>query len=52
GKMTISVTNTEYKTFNGVKLPVKLVMDTGQFKINTEISETKVNQGLTLDAIK
>lgn len=52
GKVTISVTNTEYKTFQGVKLPVKLVMDTGQLKINTEISETKVNQGLTLDAIK
>lgn len=52
GKIMISVTNTEYKIFNGVKLPVKLLMDTGQFKINTEISETKVNQGLTLDDIK
>lgn len=52
GKMTIVITNTEYKTFNGVKLPVKLIMDTGQFKINTEIADTKVNQGLKLDDIK
>ncbi|HEY1019679.1 MAG TPA: hypothetical protein VGE25_11800, partial [Sediminibacterium sp.] len=52
GNATITITNTEYKSYNGVKLPVKMTLDTGQFKINTEISEVKVNQGLKLDDLK
>jgi predicted Zn-dependent peptidase len=52
GKSTIQLTTAEFKTFNGVKLPVKQTLDTGQFKINIEIADTKVNQGLKLDDLK
>ncbi len=52
GKATIQLTTTEFKTVNGVKLPVKQTLDTGQFKINIEIADTKVNQGLKLDDLK
>lgn len=52
GKATIQLITTEFKTVNGVKLPVKQTLDTGQFKINIEIADTKVNQGLKLDDLK
>jgi hypothetical protein len=52
GKGTLQLTTTEFKTINGVKIPIKQIMDTGQFKINIEISDTKVNQGLKLDDLK
>lgn len=52
GKATIQITNTEFKTVNGVKIPVKQLFDTGQFKINIEITDVKMNQGLKLDDLK
>lgn len=52
GNATITITNTEFKSYNGVKLPVKTTLDTGQFKINIELAEVKVNQGLKLDDLK
>ncbi len=52
GKIILQLTNSEFKTFNGVKLPVKQTLDTGQFKINIEIADTKLNQGLKLDDLK
>ena len=51
-KMLTQLTTTEFKTVNGVKLPVKQTLDLGQTKINIEISDTKVNQGLKLDDLK
>lgn len=52
GKLNITISNTEYKTVNGVKLPIKQTLDTGQFKINIEISDLKVNQGLKMEDLK
>ncbi|MES2006126.1 MAG: pitrilysin family protein [Bacteroidota bacterium] len=52
GNVTVSITTTEYKTFNGVKLPVKQILDAGQFKLNFDIKEVKVNQGLKADDLK
>lgn len=52
GNATITITNTEFKSYNGVKLPIKTTLDTGQFKINIELADVKVNQGLKLDDLK
>ena len=52
GKLTITISNAEYKTANGVKLPIKQTLDTGQFKINIDITDLKVNQGLKMDDLK
>lgn len=52
GNATITITNTEFKSYNGVKLPIKSTLDTGQFKINIELADVKVNQGLKLDDLK
>ena len=52
GKSTVQITTSEFKTVNGVKLPVKQTFDTGQFKINIEIADIKVNQGLKHDDLK
>jgi zinc protease len=52
GKMTTSITTSEFKTYNGVKLPVKQVFDAGAFKLNIEIKDVKVNQGLKLEDLK
>lgn len=38
GNATITITNTEFKSYNGVKLPIKSTLDTGQFKINIELA--------------
>ncbi len=52
GKATVVILTSEYKTFNGVKLPVKQIFDAGQFKINIDIADVKVNQGLKIDDLK
>ncbi len=52
GKSTTSITTSEFKTVNGVKLPVKQVFDAGAFKLNIEVKDVKVNQGLKLDDLK
>jgi predicted Zn-dependent peptidase len=46
GKMNITTSFKEYKTFEGVKIPTKLVVDLGQFKQDITIESVKVNQGL------
>jgi zinc protease len=52
GKITTSITTSEFKTYNGVKLPAKQVLDAGAFKLNIEIKDVKVNQGLKLEDLK
>ncbi|MEO8174342.1 MAG: pitrilysin family protein [Sediminibacterium sp.] len=52
GKVTTSITTSEFKVYNGVKLPVKQIFDAGAFKLNIEIKEVKVNQGLKVDDLK
>ncbi len=50
--IVVSVTNKEFKTINGVKIPVKLTIDQGPLKINIDITDLKVNQGLKVEDIK
>lgn len=52
GKATITIANTAFKEINGIKFPVKQVFDTGQFKINIDIADIKLNQGLKQDDLK
>jgi hypothetical protein len=52
GKMVIQLITTEFKDFNGIKLPVKQVYDVVQAKFNINFSDIKVNQGLSLDDLK
>ncbi|MBV9987266.1 MAG: insulinase family protein [Chitinophagaceae bacterium] len=42
----------EYKTYNGVKIPVKMLIEQGPVKIDFNITEVKVNQGLSLDQLQ
>jgi zinc protease len=42
----------EYKTYNGVKVPVKLLLEQGALKINFEVTDVKVNQGLKIDDLQ
>jgi zinc protease len=52
GKITQSVTTLAYKTYNGVQLPVKQLMEVSTFKIDFDITDVKVNSGLKLDDLK
>ncbi|MDI9366352.1 MAG: pitrilysin family protein [Flavobacterium sp.] len=52
GKVTVSTYYNEYKTFNGVQIPVKIVLDQGPLKINFEITDVKINQGLKAEDLK
>ena len=52
GKVMVQTFFNEYKTVNGIKVPVKMLLDQGQFKINLEITDIKVNQGLKAEDIK
>ncbi|MEO7531925.1 MAG: pitrilysin family protein [Sediminibacterium sp.] len=52
GKATTSIITSEFKTVNGVKLPVKQVFDAGAFKLAIDIKDVKVNTGLKLDDLK
>ena len=48
GQMSITSNFTEYKTFEGLKLPTKITVDLGQFTQDIVISDVKVNQGLQM----
>lgn len=52
GKSTVQLYIAEFKLVNSVLLPVKQVLDAGQFKINITISDVKVNQGLKPEDLK
>ncbi len=51
-KLSQSIYNKEYKTYNGVMIPVKMMYEQGPLKINIDITEVKVNQGLKADDLK
>ncbi len=51
-QVSISTFINGYKEVNGVKFPVKQVLDLGQLKIMIGIADVKVNQGLKLDDLK
>jgi zinc protease len=42
----------EYKTYNGVKIPVKLLLEQGTLKINFDVTDVKVNQGLKIEDLQ
>lgn len=51
-KALVQMFITEYKTFNGVKLPVKMTLDAGQLKISMDLTDVKINQGLKASDLK
>ncbi|HSR38130.1 MAG TPA: pitrilysin family protein [Phnomibacter sp.] len=48
GKVSVTFKFLEYKDYNGVKVPVKLLADFGMFQQNINITDVKLNQGLKL----
>ena len=52
GKAVVTTYSSAYKLYNGVQVPTKLIIDYGQFKINLDITEVKINQGLKADDLK
>ena len=46
GKLTSTTKYLEYKTIDGVKFPVKILIDLGVFKQNIDITDIKINSGL------
>lgn len=52
GKTTIQVFYNEYKDVDGVKVPVKMLLDVGVYKMEIDISDVKVNQGLKAEDLK
>jgi zinc protease len=52
GTMSISSLVSDYKNFNGVNIPTKIVNDMGMMKIEINFSDVKVNSGLKEDDIK
>ena len=52
GKVTVQVYFGEYKTFNGIQVPSKVLIDQGSLKIEMNFKDIKVNGGLKADDIK
>lgn len=48
GKVSVTFKFLEYKDYNGIKVPVKLLADFGMFQQNINITDVKLNQGLKL----
>lgn len=48
GQMNITTLFSDYKTFEGIKVPTKFTIDLGQFSQDIVIDDVKVNQGLQL----
>ncbi len=52
GKAVVTTYSSGYKAFNGVQVATKIIIDYGQFKINLDITDVKINQGLKVDDLK
>lgn len=52
GKALVTTYTSSYKPFNGVQVATKVLVDYGQFKINLDITDVKINQGLKVDDLK
>jgi hypothetical protein len=52
GKVVIQNFYKEYKSFNGILLPVKTMIDQGQLKLEMQVSDVKLNKGLKAEDIK
>jgi hypothetical protein len=52
GAVTVSTYFQDYKEYNGVKLPTKIINDLGQLKIEVNFNDIKINTGLKADDLK
>ena len=52
GSITVNVLMSDYKPFNGVQLPTKVVNDMGMMKFEINFTDVKVNSGLKAEDIK
>jgi hypothetical protein len=52
GSMNINVSVGDYKPFNGVQIPTRIVNDLGMMKFDIKFDEVKVNSGLKAEDIK
>ena len=52
GSMKVDTYYSDFKAYDGVKLPSKVVIDMGQFKQEIVLTDIKVNGGLTKDSFK
>jgi len=52
GKTVTTTYTSEYKTYNGVKIPTKALVDNGQYKIDITMTDIKINQGLKVEDLK
>ena len=52
GSMTVSTVIGNYKNFNGVQIPTKMIVDQGPMKIEINFTDVKVNSGLKPEDIK
>ncbi len=52
GAVTVSAFFRDYKDFNGVKIPTKVINDLGQIKLEVNFTDIKVNAGLKVEDIK
>lgn len=52
GSVTVSSFVSDYKPFNGVMIPTKIVNDLGQMKFDITFDDVKVNSGLKAEDIK
>lgn len=47
GKVNVTTLYKEYKEYNGVKIPVQVLIDFGVMKQEISITEVKINAGLS-----
>ena len=52
GSANVSTYISDYKAFNGVQIPTRIVQDLGQMKIDIKFDDVKVNTGLKAEDIK
>ena len=52
GSMSVSTIVGGYKTFSGVQLPTKMILDQGPMKIEINMTDVKINSGLKAEDIK
>lgn len=52
GKVNVTTLFKEYKEYNGVKIPVQIVIDLGVLKQDISITEVGINTGLKADDLK
>jgi hypothetical protein len=52
GQITIKKMFSDYKPFNGVQIPTRVIVDLGMFKQDIKFTDVKVNAGLKAEDIK